>query len=96
MLTRKPTSLVTRSVKRKRLQLSPAQEDDESSSLADNIAQTLISALTKALKDVSRTHSNSNTEALASPGKQQASKVQCSNPASDNYTFPQEVQVDQT
>ena len=96
MLTRKPTTLVTQRVKRKRLQLSPAQEDDESSSLADNIAQTLIPALMKALKDVSRTHSNSNAEALASPGKQQASKVQCKDPVSDNYTFPQEVQVDQT
>ena len=57
-LTRKPMSTVTQSVKRKRIQLSPAMESlerpDDNPNLVNDIVKSLVPAIVLALKEVTK------------------------------------------
>ena len=65
-LTRKPMSTVTQSVKRKRMQLSPSMEKDETPydhpNLVNDIVKNLVPALVLALKEVTKEKVTDNVD----------------------------------
>ena len=65
-LSRKPMSTVTQSVKRKRMQLSPAMKSDETPddnpNLVNGIVKNLVPALVLALKEVTKERVTDNLD----------------------------------
>ena len=63
-LTRKPSTWLPHSAKRKRFQLSPALESEDTASLANDIVQSLVPALVQAIKEANKPFGKCSTEVI--------------------------------